>query len=216
MSGCRDFPGKQQRFDSAVPHQQSSPPPIDTGANGSFTPTPTLRADPSPRFLGPRYSIFQSGSPAQKTKFTVFAPPTRGAADFQQNSFFISIPITYFFNPTSTDGYIHFSNDPSGVNSSSDGMIKNKGGVLSGKGTLTIQTNDGLLVIDLSSILQPPSFQGCPVGEAAAQNAGGVCFELKFSSATLDGVPGSVDMIPGCDPNDINNDQVEACPFFGD
>ncbi len=194
------------------------PPPIDTGANGSFTST-TLRADPSPRFLGPRYSIFQSGSPAQKTKFSVLAPPTRGALDFAQSSENFNIPITYLFNPTSLFGYVHFSNDPDGVNSSSNGMIKNNNGVLSGKGTLTLDVPGGPLIIDLSSLVPEDSFLGCEVETigGAPTNNGGVCFHFFFSSATLNGALGSVEMRPGCSPNGAANDETEFCPiFFGD
>lgn len=212
-AACQDAvtspqPGDLRFFRTSNP----PPPPIDTGSTGSFVPATDLRAPSTPRILQPRFSIVQSSSPAQRTKFSVFAPPNRRAFDFTQNSFFFSVPITYLFNPTSKAGYIHFSNDADGVNSSSNGMIKNKNGVLSGKGTLQIQTTEGLLVIDLSSIEQPPSFQGCTAGpDAPTQNDGGVCFFLHFDSATLDGVPGSVNMSPGCDPTDFANDETESC-----
>lgn len=189
------------------------PPPIDTGANGSFTPSPTLRVEPTPRFFGPRYSIFQSASPTRRT--SISRAPTRGALDFQQTSFNFNIPITYFFDKTSNDGYVHFSNDPDGVNSSSNGMIKNKNGVLSGKGTLTIETADGTLIIDLSSLVQEDSFLGCSVETDAPTNNGGVCFHFSFSSATLNGVPGSVDMRPGCSPEGAAS-EVNDCPTFSD
>jgi len=188
------------------------PPPIDTGANGTFI-AATLRAEPTPRSLGPRYSIFQSSSPAQKTKFSVSAPPTRGAFVFTQTAINFNLPITYFFNPTSHSGYVHFSNDPDGVNSSSNGMIKEKNGVLSGKGTLTIDVVGGPLIIDLSSLVQEDSFLGCPSGDAPTQNNGGVCFHFTFSSATLNGVPGSVDMRPGCSPEGADS-EVNDCPTF--
>jgi len=216
-AACQDAVTSPQPGDLRLALRSSNPPPppIDTGSTGSFQPNATLRAPSTPQFLQPRYSIVQSSSPSQRTKFSILGAPTHQRFDFTQNSFFFSVPITYLFNPTSKSGYIHFSNDPDGVNSSSNGMIKNHNGVLSGKGTLEIQTNEGLLVIDLSSIEQPPSFQGCSAGpDAPTQNDGGVCFFLHFSSATLDGVPGSVDMNPGCDPTDFANDDSEACSFF--
>jgi hypothetical protein len=215
VAACQDATSPGNTNDLAIRSRLSSnppPPPIDTGATGSFIPATTLRADPTPKFFGPQYSIFQSASPTQRT--TISKAPSRRAFDFTQNSFFFTVPITYLFNPTSKSGYIHFTNDPDGVSSSSNGMIKNHNGVLSGKGTLEIQTEEGLLVINLASVQQPPSFQGCGAPEtfdAPTQNAGGVCFTLYFTDATLDGVQGSVSMNPGCDPTDFSNDEEEAC-----
>lgn len=217
VAACQDAttsPGNTNDLTLRYRLSNPPPPPIDTGANGSFTLGTTLRAEPVPRLLQPRYSILQSGSPVQKTKFSVFAPPTRGALDFEQTSFNFNLPITYFFNKTSNDGYVHFSNDPDGVNSSSNGMVKNHGGVLSGKGTLTIETADGTLIIDVSSLDPETSSLGCPIGDAAPQqNNGGVCFHFVFNEATLNGFPGSVEIRPGCSPEGADN-EVNDCPFF--
>ena len=217
-AACKDaVTSPENSSDSALRYRivgNPPPPPIDTGANGSFTPATTLRAEPTPRFFGPQYSIFQSASPTRRT--SISRVPTRGALDFQQTAFNFNLPITYFFNKTSNDGYVHFSNDPDGVNSSSNGMVTNHGGVLSGKGTLTIETFEGTLIIDLSSLVQQDSFLGCSVETTdAPTNNGGVCFHFSFSSATLNGVPGSVDMRPGCSPEGADS-EVNACPTFSD
>lgn len=115
-----------------------------------------------------------------------------------------NIPVTYFFDPTANSGYLHFSsNQPDGATASSNGMVKYAHGSLSGKGTLEVIIPDcGRLVIDLSSIQQPPSSLGCPLPEiGGAVTEGLVCFHLFFDHATLyptEGDPeeGSVNMDP--------------------
>jgi hypothetical protein len=146
------------------------PPPIDTGATGSFAATQSALS------------------------FSVQASATC----------FFHIPVTYFFDPTANSGYLHFSsNQAEGATASSNGMVKYAHGSLSGKGTLEIIIPDcGRLVIDLSSIQQPPSSLGCPPPEiGGAVTEGLVCFDLFFDHATLyptEGPPeeGSVNMDP--------------------
>lgn len=180
------------------------PPPIDTGATGSFQ-FAELRAPSTPKFLQPRFSIVQS-SPVEIQRQILSAPRAK-RFDFAQSPFFFSVPITYLWNPTRNSGYVHFSNDPDGVSASSNGMIKNNHGKLSGKGTLQIETDGGLLVIDLSSLQVPPSTLGCPAPETfdAPTNTGPVCFSFFFASATLyppvgDPIEGTAQMDPGCTP----------------
>ena len=182
------------------------PPPIDTGATGSFVATQDLRAPSTPKFLQPHYSIVQTSSPTEVQRIVLSAPRTKRFDFFQTTSFF-SVPITYLWNPTKKSGYVHFSNDPDGVSASSNGMIKNNNGKLSGKGKLQIETDEGLLVIDLSSLQVPPSSLGCPVPDTfdAPTNTGPVCFSFFFASATLyppvgDPIEGTVQMDPGCTP----------------
>jgi len=187
------------------------PPPADTGASGSFIGT-TLRAEPTGKLLQPRFSIQQGFGPMatpSRPSFLVSHAPTSGPANSFQSSTFFHIPITYFFSPAGANGYIHFSSDhDNGVNSSSNGMLKVKNGIISGKGKLTIETFDGVVVIDLSSVQQPPSFIGCgppEIGEAPT-TPGGVCFELFFTEATFtptggEPIEGSVQMEPGCPPD---------------
>jgi hypothetical protein len=209
-AACKDAvtsPGNSSDLTLRYGISNPPPPPIDTGASGFFS-AADLRAPVTPKFLQPRYSIVQSSSPVERQKLSILAPPGAHRFSLSQNPFLFSVPVTYFFNPTSRDGYLHFSNDPDGVNASSNGMIKNHLGVLSGKGMLQIQTTGGgLLVIDLSSIQQPPSFLGCGTETAgpAATNNGGVCFHLFFSQATFfppTGPPqqGSAQMDPSCPP----------------
>lgn len=118
---------------------------------------------------------------------------TSSASSFSiQASCSFHIPVTYFFDPTANSGYLHFSSNQADMaTASSNGMVKYAHGSLSGKGTLEIITDCGLLVIDLSSIQQPPSFIGCRSEFSAASPSGPpqVCFHLEFSMATLDGVP---------------------------
>lgn len=214
VAACQDAvtsPGNSSDLTLRYGVSNPPPPPIDTGARGFFSPASDLRAPSTPKFLQPRYSIVQSLSPAPQR--TVFGAPN--TPNFLQPRFSIvyqspggfNVPVTYFFNKTSNDGYLHFSNDPDGVNASSNGMIKNHKGVLSGKGMLQITTGEGgLLVIDLSS-LGPGSFLGCTPSEFnAPTNNGGVCFSLFFESATYfppSGPPvqGSVEMDPSCPPD---------------
>ncbi|MFN2601938.1 MAG: hypothetical protein ABR582_04165 [Gemmatimonadaceae bacterium] len=103
------------------------------------------------------------------------------------------------FNEQSKAGYVHFSNDPdNAVTSSADGMVKYANGDFSGAGTLQIQTECGLIVIDLSSVNDNSSFFG-------DQFAG---FELFFDNAlfyscgTTDCLPveGSADISGGSSP----------------
>jgi hypothetical protein len=207
-AACKDAVTSPENSSDLTPRYDVGnppPPPIDTGATGSFLSSiPELRAPSTSKFLQPRYSIVQS-SPTESRQ-AIVAAPRAPRFDFSQSPFFFSVPITYLFNPTKNAGYIHFSNDPDGVNSSANGMIKNNHGKLSGKGKLQIQTDAGLLVIDLSSIQQPPSFLGCPIPETfAPTNVGDVCFSLFFDHATLyppvgDPIEGSAQMEPGCTP----------------
>jgi hypothetical protein len=207
-AACKDaVTSPENNSDLALRYGISNPPPppIDTGASGFFS-AADLRAPSTPKFLQPRFTIVQSSSPAERQKLSILAAPRAHRFSLSQSPFLFSVPVTYFFNPTLNDGYLHFSNDPDGVNASSNGMIKNHQGVLSGKGTLQIQTDQGLLVIDLSSIQQPPSFLGCsPPTFGAPTSPGGVCFHLFFSQATLfftlgGSENGSAQMDPNCPP----------------
>jgi len=217
-AACQDaITSPQGSIDSSLRLRVSNPPPppADTGASGSFIGT-TLRAEPSGKLLQPRFSIQQGFGPMSSPSrpgFLVNHAPASGPASSFQSSTNFHIPITYFFSPADANGYIHFSSDQdNGVNSSSNGMLKVRDGVISGKGMLTIETYDGVVVIDLSSVQQPPSFIGCGAPEIgdAPTSPGGVCFELFFTEATFtptggEPIEGSVQMEPGCPPDN------EAC-----
>ena len=186
VGACQEFATAPQPGNNAAISRSLSnppPPPIDTGASGSFSPDASFSIA-QPSGLGPRFVVSQT-----------------------EASF--NIPVRYFLNRTDNSGYLHFENDTSAdVYSTSNGSVKYQKGLLSGKGSVTIQMSDGsTLVIDLSSIEQPPaSFFGCSapttVGDAAPQDTGGVCFDLIFQRATLTpsggGTPtqGSVDLRP--------------------
>ncbi len=148
------------------------PPPIDTGAAGSFTPDGAASVGAAAATGG-----------------------TLGSSSF------FTVGIRYFVSRTDNSGYIHFRNDSN--NNGSGGSIKVRNGVVSGNGFLTLNLSDGVLRVDLSSVQQPPSFVGCSFapGDAPTQNAGGVCFNLFFSSATFtptggSPVQGSVQLFP--------------------
>ncbi len=139
------------------------PPPIDTGATGSFFATETE-------------TFFQTLSN-------------------------FSIPVTYMFNKTGNSGFLHFSSDDAnGVDASSNGMVKfNAPADFSGKGTVEIQTDEGLLVIDLESVNDALSFFAPCGGESS-------CFHVVFDHATLfppEGPPieGTAVIDPGCPPD---------------
>jgi hypothetical protein len=68
-----------------------------------------------------------------------------------------SIPARFFYGPKEKNGWVHFENGE-GVTASSNGMVTNKNGDFSGKGTLQIVTTCGLVVIDLSSVNDGSSF----------------------------------------------------------
>jgi hypothetical protein len=186
VAACQELATEPQSGTGLMPRGSLSnppPPPIDTGASGSFSPNQTFSVAQSGGFT-PRYVVTQTED-------------------------FFTIPVRYFLNTEDTNGYLHFSNDTSAdVLSTANGSVKYQNGLLSGKGSVTLQMADGsTLVIDLSSIEQPPaSFFGCstPLTTAAAapQDTGGVCFHLFFDRATLTppggGTPvsGSVDLRP--------------------
>ncbi len=165
-AACQEFATSPQTSAEATVRATLSnppPPPIDTGASGSFTPT-AVTAPINPSINAARFGVV-------------------GAS-----SVFFTVPVRYFFNPPENSGYLHFRND---LNSNaSGGSIKDQKGVLSGNGLLTLQLANGVLSIDLSSVQQPPSFLGCgvivpQVAGPPPPASGGVCFYLFFSSATF-------------------------------
>jgi hypothetical protein len=168
------------------------PPPIDTGASGAFSAS--------------TFAVTKSSG--LTPHFTVSLAKPGSGVTCETSALAFDIPVTYLVNPTDNSGYLHFNdNGALCVNSSSNGMIKMRDGLVTGHGLVTIQGFDGTLVIDLSSLQSPPSFLGCGnvIGGAPPQNFGGVCFELFFTQATFtptEGPPinGTVDMNPApCD-----------------
>jgi hypothetical protein len=184
-AACQDAVTSPQNAAELRDAVASNPPPpkIDTGATGRFQPAATLRTQPT-GLLQPR--------------FTVSGAPRATAFDFEQNAFFFSVPVDYLFNPTQNAGHLHFQNDPNGVDASSNGMVKYSHGDFSGKGILTIETNEGTLIIYLASVNDALSQFG-PCGD-------GPCFHVFFDHATLDGVDGTVDMETGCSPSAFNDE----------
>jgi hypothetical protein len=152
-AGCQDaLTSPQLGADSNLRYAVSNPPPppIDGRANGSFCCVSTS--------VTPSSSIQQSSG----FRFSVQGSSLRGPAFTVQSgctSFFV--PFTYLFNKQTNAGFVHFSNDPdNAVSSSANGMVKFAYDDFSGAGTLQIQTECGLIVIDLSSVNDNSSFFG--------------------------------------------------------
>jgi len=181
------------------------PPPIDTGARGQFLPDPALRADPAPRFLQPKYSILESASPQKRT--TLFGPPraTSNVIVIDASDFFL--PVKYNLSKDGLNGELDFLTIKDSKAVLKQCKVTMVNGVFYGKGLLTIQTTEGLLVIDCSSVEQSPVsyFERCGSGDR--------CFHLVFDDATLDGLPGSVEVITSCDPQEASNEE-NSCPDF--
>jgi hypothetical protein len=164
-AGCQDaVTSPQLGTDSNLRYAVSNPPPppIDGRANGSFCCVSTS--------VTPLSSIQQSSG----FRFSVEGSSLRGPAfTVQPTCTSFSLPFTYLFNKQTQSGYVHFSNDPdNAVASSANGMVRFAHGDFSGAGTLEIETDCGLIVIDLSSVLDNSSFFGQPFG-----------FQLSFESA---------------------------------
>jgi hypothetical protein len=192
-------PDSNSRYDVSNP----PPPPIETSADGSFTPdNPPLESIQQSSGFQPSFSKKLSGfQPSLKQpsglRFSVQGSSlSRPAFTVSPGCTSFSIPATYFFNEQSNAGYVHFSSDANGVNSSSNGMVKFAHGDFSGEGTLTLQAEGCLLVIDLSSVNDNSSFFG---GTFPG-------FNLFFDDALLfecgntqdcDPIEGSADMFAG-------------------
>lgn len=182
------------------------PPPIDTGARGRFLPDPALRADPAPQFLQPRFSILQSASP--QVKRTVFGLPQATRNDFIIDAFDFFIPVKYELNKKGDNGHVDFKKIKHSHDILKTCNVHWEHGVFKGEGTLQIQTEEGLLIIDCESVNQDESyFERCGTGPTER------CFHLVFDDATLDGEPGSVELITSCDPEDFINEEG-SCPNF--
>lgn len=153
------------------------PPPEQLTANGSFCCEETIPSSvQQTSWFQPSTSKKSSGfHPA--LRFSVQGSSlSRPAFTVQPGCTSFSIPATYMFNEKSKAGYVHFSDDPdNAVNSSSNGLVKFAHGDFSGHGTLEIETDCGLIVIDLSSVNDGSSFFG-------GQFAG---FDLFFDTALL-------------------------------
>ena len=176
------------------------PPPLDTGAVGgiaiaTFAPTSNTSAARSLP-AAPGWEHFT------------------GAQQALQSAAFFTIPVTYLFNPVGNAGYLHFHSDAANdVDADANGMVKLQDGTFSGKGFIIIETFEGTVVIDLSSVSQSSAFAGCgeevPSITAAAAPArpDSLCFRVEFDDVTLDGVPveGGATFFPGCYPRAENN-----------
>lgn len=185
------------------------PPPIDTGARGRFRPGTSLRAEPTPRFFQPRFSIVQSTLPQPRS--TVLGLPRRLRNDIVIDAFDFFIPVKYELNKKRDNGHVDFKKIKHSKAILKECNVHWEHGVFKGHGTLKIQTEQqGLLVIDCESVNQDESFME-PCGDGFT--VGERCFHLVFDVATLDGDPGSVEMITSCDPDDVEAEEG-SCPDF--
>lgn len=210
-AACKDaVTSPQVAADAGLAYSVSNPPPpkIDTGANGRYSPDPSLRVAPLDILRRPRYTIQQS-SPLQQ-RMTVLGLPQRPA--FFQSSEDFNIPAQYSLNTEQTKGELQFKTIRESKEVVKTCTVKYLNGVFTGKGTLEIQTAEGLLVIDCSSVQQPPLSWFEPCGDLVTP--GQRCFHLVFDDAWLNGVPGMVEVITGCDPDEVVYPQV--CPDFTD
>lgn len=101
-----------------------------------------------------------------------------------------NVPVKYFYNLPQLNGWVHFRDDPAnGIDAGPNGMVKQQGTTITGKGTLVVDCGLGAtLTIDLSSLSPyPTSFIGCPSTAAAGPPTGTplVCFNFVFEDATL-------------------------------
>lgn len=174
------------------------PPPIDTGATGSFS--ATQQSVPA--------SIQQS-SPFGMNLSILRSVPSAPSFAFDQQLYSFSLPVVYFFDKTTNSGYLKFGSDPeNSVLAPTNGAIKYSKGTFSGKGIVEIQVTGGVLAIDLSSILATSLF-GCPPIVPSVSAPGGppaACFHLEFGQATFTPTGGSAQegtaqMDPGCPPD---------------
>ena len=129
-----------------------------------------------------------------------------------QSSAFFTIPVTYMFDPAGNTGYLHFHSDADNdVETDAQGMVRLRGEDFIGQGFVTIETTEGTLVIDLSSVDDDASFfeaceQSVPSLTALDPRPDSLCFQVQFDDATLDGVPvGPVTLFPSCYPREENN-----------
>lgn len=181
------------------------PPPIDTGASGSVSVeiATTRQVDP----FGIRTAVLQSFK----------EPGIRSAVDphFDPHPTTVlsfTVRVIYLFNPEGLNGYLHFKSDEAtDIKSDPSAMVKYHDGQFNGKGLVTVGTEFGPLVIDLSSVNDAgSSFEGCAENipsllSAAAARPDSFCFEVQFNNVTLDGNPvGPVSMNPGCFPRPEN------------
>jgi len=195
----------------------SNPPPpsIDTGSRGRFLPgSGTLREQPSSPFMQPRFSIQQSLSAQPRT--IISGLPRALTNDVFLDAFNFFLPVQYDLDKQLVNGHVNFK------------KIKHSKAVLKechvdlhhsdemvGHGTLTLQTNEGLLVINCESIVQPPVSWMERCGNTGDER----CFHLVFSDATLyppvgDPIQGSVEEITSCTPADVEAEEG-SCPNFG-
>jgi len=185
------------------------PPPIDTGARGRFLPDPALRADPTSHFLQPRFSIVQSASP--QPRGTILGLPGALRNEVIIDAFDFFLPVQYDLDKKVVNGHVIFK-----TIKHSKAVLKachvdlHHGTELEGHGTLTVQTEQGLLVVDCASIEQPPTSWMEPCGDGSP---GQRCFHLVFADATLNGLPGSVEVITSCDET-ANSEEETSCPDF--
>jgi len=190
------------------------PPPIDTGARGRFLANPSLRAEPTPRFFGPRFSVQQSLPSQPRT--TIIGGPRTLTNDIVIDAFDFFLPVQYDLDKRLLNGHVIFKRIKH-----SKAVIKtchvdlHHGTELTGHDKLTIQTEQGLLVIDCASVEQPPTSYMERCGTTGDER----CFHLVFGSAILyppvgDPIEGSAEVITSCDPDDVENEEG-SCPDFG-
>jgi hypothetical protein len=193
VAACQEVTSPSTEADLTVRNALRSnppPPPIDTGA--SFFQSAFLTSAPT----GLRM-------PAVRTN--MLSAPTIGfrnaevVCDGNINNG--TVPLRHFFNKTNQTGWDHFESDcDNGVDATAGAATDFHRGVITGRGTLTINTYAGTLVVDLSSVDSDASSmgpcQGFIIGDlapdgvhpAAVAPADTGCFDLKFDNVTLDGV----------------------------
>ncbi len=181
------------------------PPPIDTGAIGSVGGIPSAeQLNVSP--FDPNFSILTA--PGMKSGSLRKAIPVYGGF-----ATFI-LPVTYLLNKDGSSGYLHFHDAPD-INADANGTVKYRGpepgGVFEGKGNIYITVEGGTLRIDLSSVSQNSSFEGCSPGftegSSTADRSEFGCFQVTFDDVYFNDVllEGGVTFYPSCDPNDPND-----------
>lgn len=163
-TGCQDAVTAPQ-LDATLRNGVSfpPPPPENLTASGSFcclsTSASSIQQSSGLQLSFSRQSSgFRPSASKQSSRFrpsfSVQGSPLRGPAfTVQPGCTSFTVPVRYLFNEPSNSGYVHFSDDAdNAVGSSSNGMVKFAHGDFSGGGTLEIQTECGLIVIDLSSV----------------------------------------------------------------
>jgi len=175
---------------------------------------PSLRAEPTPRFFGPRFSVQQSLPSQPRT--TIIGGPRTLTNDIVIDAFDFFLPVQYDLDKRLLNGHVIFKRIKH-----SKAVIKtchvdlHHGTELTGHDKLTIQTEQGLLVIDCASVEQPPTSYMERCGTTGDER----CFHLVFGSAILyppvgDPIEGSAEVITSCDPDDVENEEG-SCPDFG-